>query len=242
MNSIEIHFILVEAALPENIGAAARAIKTMGFRSLMLVDSADHLCDRARWVAHGSNDVLENAVVYQKFEDAAKEIDFLIGTTVRKRAFKRHYYGADELVGLIKKKFDSINSVGVVFGPEKSGLDSETLKKCDVVSTIPMKYDFPSLNLAQAVMVYAYELSDLILNNGSSEILNPTESDFRVLKKKVSQLLEIFGISSDLNVYHRLMERFGFMNSEDISLVHFVCERIYKFLKEVNHGKTSKIS
>ena len=158
---INFHFILVEPALPENIGAAARAMKTMGFHSLRLVNPADHLCERARWVAHGSNDILDRAALFSDFDSAIADIDLLVGTTVRRRGFKRNYYPVSELISVIKNKTDFIKSVGLVFGPEKSGLTNEQLKRCDVVSTIPMKNPFPSLNLAQAVMVYAFGLSDL---------------------------------------------------------------------------------
>ncbi len=236
---INFHFILVDPALPENIGAAARAMKTMGFHSLRLVKPADHLCERARWVAHGSNDILEQAAVFSDFDSAIEDIDLLIGTTVRKRGFKRNYYHVSELISVIKNKTDFVRNVGIVFGPEKSGLTNEQLKKCDIVSTVPMKNSFPSLNLAQAVMVYAFGLSELNLEQQNERADQARAERFLVLKNKVARLLETFEITKDLNVYHRLMERLAVLSGEDISLVHFICERIKKYLEKEKHGSTS---
>jgi len=236
---MDFHFILVEPALPENIGAAARAMKTMGFHLLRLVNPAGHLCERARWVAHGSNDILEQAAVFSDFDSAIEDIDLLIGTTVRKRGFKRNYYHVNELISVIKNKTDFIKSVGLVFGPEKSGLTNDQLKRCDIVSTIPMKNRFPSLNLAQSVMVYAFGLSNLNLEKQNEEADQARAERFLVLKNKVSRLLETFEITKDLNVYHRLMERLAALSGEDISLIHFICEKINKFLEKENNGSTS---
>ncbi|MGE0087944.1 MAG: TrmH family RNA methyltransferase [Bacteroidales bacterium] len=85
---IDIHFILVEPAVSENIGAAARALKTMGFSSLRLVKPANHLADEARWLAHASNDILENAHVFPSLKEAVKDMDWIIGTTAKKRKGK----------------------------------------------------------------------------------------------------------------------------------------------------------
>ena len=62
--NMNFHFILTEPAVPGNIGSSARAIKTMGFDSLRLVNPCDHLCDEARWMAHASNDILEKGSRY----------------------------------------------------------------------------------------------------------------------------------------------------------------------------------
>ena len=85
---MEVSFILVEPAGPENVGAAARAIKTMGFDDLRLVNPCDHLDMKARMLAHASNDILENAKVYQSFEEAIKDIDFVFATSAKQRWVK----------------------------------------------------------------------------------------------------------------------------------------------------------
>ncbi len=82
---MKICIILNHPTTPENIGAAARALKTMGFSDLRLVDPCDHLSDRAHWLAHGSEDILESAQVFNSITAAISDIDFLIGTSAKKR-------------------------------------------------------------------------------------------------------------------------------------------------------------
>lgn len=81
---MQIHFILVEPAVPENVGAAARAMKTMGFTSLRLVNTKAHLAEEASWLAHASNEILENAQEFKTLQEAIHDIDWIIGTSAKK--------------------------------------------------------------------------------------------------------------------------------------------------------------
>ena len=154
-------FILVEPAVPENIGASARAIKTMGFNNLRMVNPCDFRDGKAQWVAHGSREILDNAGVYKDLETATADLDFIVGTTSKKRRTNQDYYYPDHLKEIISSKQKSINKLGIVFGREESGLSNEELKLCDLISTIRLSRPYPSLNLSQSVMLYAYELSQL---------------------------------------------------------------------------------
>ncbi|CDL51592.1 TrmH family RNA methyltransferase [Klebsiella pneumoniae] len=78
--------ILVGPARAENVGAAARAMKTMGFRELRIVDSEAHLAPPARWVAHGSGDILDGITTYPTLAEALHDVDFTVATTARSRA------------------------------------------------------------------------------------------------------------------------------------------------------------
>jgi tRNA/rRNA methyltransferase len=218
-------FILVEPAVPENIGASARALKTMGFNKLCLVDPCDFRNMEARRLAHGSHEILENALVYDSLTEATKGCHFTIGTSAKHRRVKHDYYQISEIAGLIKSKESIISKVGVVFGREERGLDNDELKACDIVSYIPMKTVYPSLNLAQAVMVYAWELSKISftvkkLDEGRKE------DEFRSLKKKVSGFLKENQIDGNQVLYNRIMERLGLLKEEDIHLLH----SIHKYL------------
>ena len=82
---MNISFILVEPAVPENIGAAARAIKTMGFNDLRLVNPCDHLDMRAKMLAHASHEILENAKIFTNLSDAIADLDFTIATSAKQR-------------------------------------------------------------------------------------------------------------------------------------------------------------
>ncbi|WP_257895732.1 tRNA/rRNA methyltransferase, partial [Enterobacter roggenkampii] len=159
---MHLSIVLVAPARAENIGAAARAMKTMGFTDLRIVDSTAHLEPAARWVAHGSGDILDNITTYATLADALHDISFTVATTARSRA-KFHYYATPaELVPMLEEKSQWLEKAALVFGREDSGLTNEELELADVLTGAPMVADYPSLNLGQAVMVYCYQLASLI--------------------------------------------------------------------------------
>lgn len=218
---MHISFILIEPATPENIGAAARAIKTMGFNQLRLVNPADHLSGPARWLAHASNDILENAQVFSSFEDATSDIDFIIGTSAKQRSVKEDYVPVKQIPNIIQDKGNTIRNVAVVFGREDTGLRNNELKACDLVTTVPLKTTYPSLNLAQAIMIYAYELSSLNFYEHSVE-KNINEEGFKVLKQKTEFILKDLDFNSESAIYPRILERLMFLSEGDIHLLHSI--------------------
>ena len=222
---IEIHFILVEPAVPENIGAAARAIKTMGFSSLRLVNTTKHLADEARWLAHASNEILDNAKVYKSLKEAVSDIDWVIGTTAKKRRVNQDYYPVNKLNELIQHKASTIKSLAIVFGREESGLTNDELSICHTVSSVPMKTTYPSLNLAQSVMTYAYNLSLLEIKPIKDEEEKDEES-LVALKAKVETILSQIGFVPDSTIYNRIMERLMILGETDIHLIHSICNKI----------------
>ena len=83
---MRLSIVLVSPARAENVGASARAMKTMGFSDMRIVDSDAHLQPAARWVAHGSGEILDNVKTYATLEQALHDVDFTIATTARSRA------------------------------------------------------------------------------------------------------------------------------------------------------------
>jgi tRNA/rRNA methyltransferase len=215
---MQIHFILVEPKVPENIGAAARAIKTMGFSSLRLVNPVDHLHEKAKWLAHASNDILEHATLYASLGEAITDIDFVIGTTAKKRSVKHDYHHCNELTSIISTKAKSINNAAIVFGREESGLTNDELKQCDILSTIPMRRKYPSLNLAQAVMIYTYSLSSLAFTVKKRKEAEPEAAKYLVMREELKKLLVQTGLSPDFNLYNRILERAALLNDDDLNL------------------------
>jgi tRNA/rRNA methyltransferase len=216
-------FILVEPATPENVGAAARALKTMGISDLRLVNPCDYLSDPSRWLAHASNDILEKARVYSTLQKAIGDIDFVIGSTAKKRSVKYDYLPLPELPKLISKKGNTIKKVAVVFGREESGLKNEELKLCDLITTVPLKTTYPSLNLAQAVMVFAYELSKINYSPQLSEY--GYKEGLKALKEKIYKILLDTGFKEDSNIFPRFFERINFLGKDDIHLFHSFCNK-----------------
>ena len=218
---MEIHFILIEPAVPENIGASARAIKTMSFRSLRLVNPVNFPNEKANWMAHGSVDILDEAIVFKNMEEAGHDLDFLIGTSAKRRSVKYDYYPASKLPGIIKNKGAAIQNLGIVFGREESGLTNSELGACDLVSYIPMAAPYPSLNLSQAVMLFAYHLSQL---DELVKIHNPKTStpSYSILKTRIEEILQSIGMDPTSPKYNRILERLSILGEKDIKLLHSI--------------------
>ena len=231
------HFILVAPQLPENIGAAARAMNTMGFDHLRLVNPCDHLNERARWIAHGSNHILETAEIYNSFENALQDLDFIIGSTARRRARRQEYFTGEQLRALVEKKGQSIQNVGVVFGRENHGLLNEEIDRCDALVTLTMRAAYPSLNLAQAVMVFSYVLSPFVLTSEIYTAAPPHEYEFKSLKERVAGIFDKIGLYQNPNIVNRLMERLGHCSEEDVHLLHSVCNKLERKITDQDDVK-----
>ncbi|MFW5877509.1 MAG: tRNA/rRNA methyltransferase [bacterium] len=228
---MELIFILYRPAVPGNIGAAARAIKTMGFSNLRLIDPCDHLSEEARMLAHGSNDILESAEVFKNFEEAVTDIDFLIGTTAKKRSAKEDYASPSEIQKLIYSKKDKVNKTAILFGTEESGLPNELLLECDAASSIPLRTTYPSLNLGQSVMLYAYELSELQMDKSKKADKVP-EKSYAQLRERIKDLLINIDIQPDSPLHNRILERFSTIDSADINLLHSITSRLGKIINK----------
>jgi len=221
----EVVFLLVLPAREENVGAAARALKTMGFSRLRLVNpQCNHLGERARLTAHGSTDILENAQVYDSLAEARHDISLLIGSAAKKRNVAEDYHRVEDLPEIISAKGDTVHKVGIVFGSEESGLSNEDLAICDLLSTIPMIRKYPSLNLGQAVMVYAVYLSKVSLVYARKKERPAGEDELQVVKQKAAQVLQDVGMDPDGNIYPRIMERLMLMGKDDLNLFHSFCK------------------
>jgi len=148
-------FILVRPLYAGNIGAAARALKNMGFSRLVLAEPrASPLDLEAHKFAVGASDLLKKARVFSSLKQAIADRQILIGTSCRTGKRRRNFVTLSELPALIAP----VKKVGFLFGPEEGGLTNEEIALCHHVVTIPTNPRFSSLNLAQAVMVIAYEL------------------------------------------------------------------------------------
>lgn len=224
-------FILVEPAVPENVGAAARAIKTMGFSDLRLVNPCDYLSVDARKLAHASNEILENACVFGSLEEALHDIDFAFATSARERWIKLDIIDSHNLPQFIKEKGNTISKVAIVFGREESGLTNHEISLCQRVTTIPLKKMYPSLNLAQSVMVFAYILSDLGQEASATPKTDPGQS-YQALLKKVDTIMNAIDLGPNKLIYGRLMERLSELGEHDIKLLHSVTAEVIKKLRD----------
>ncbi|MEE9322070.1 MAG: RNA methyltransferase [Granulosicoccus sp.] len=160
--SLEIIFVLVGTTHTGNLGAAARAMKTMGFDKLRLVNCCSHKTEEAKARSSGANDVLENALVCKDLDAAIADCVAVIGTSARARQLSVPMLSCREIgaeLAALAAETEQARKVAMVFGQERSGLDNDALDRCTRQLRIPCNPDFSSLNLGSAVQVVAYELS-----------------------------------------------------------------------------------
>lgn len=228
---MEFSVILVAPARAENIGAAARAMKTMGFTELRIVASEAWRDEAARRVAHGAGDILDGVRTWPTLQAALADVDFTIATTARSRT-KFHYYATpQQLVPLLEEKRNWLGRCALVFGREDSGLTNDELALADVLTGVPMVADYPSLNLGQAVMVYCYQLSELIAQPGAVN----THSDAQqllALRQRITALLNWLEVSDDIKMADWLSQRLGLLAQRDTAMLHRLLHDIEKKLPE----------
>lgn len=169
-------FVLVQPHYPENVGAAARAMKTMGFQRLALVKPGkmavpEHVM--AKKMAVKSLDVLEGAEIHKTLDAALSNIDIVFATTSRS--------GVSYIESPLAASRDIVRlatlgrRIALVFGNEKSGLDNQQLARCTRYIRIAMAAEQPSINLAQTVQILAYQLLATTLEGGP-DLTKPTDS------------------------------------------------------------------
>ncbi|HHQ4670793.1 tRNA/rRNA methyltransferase [Aeromonas veronii] len=225
---MKLYFVLVAPARPANVGAAARAMKTMGFDAMRLVASRVHEEEEASWVAHGAQEILTQAEAFDTLPEALADMDLVIATTARERGRYQHYLTPGEIREQIRSK-PSLGKVAIVFGCEESGLSNEQLAEVDLISYLPLKVSYPSLNLGQAIMLYAYEMSQLMdeLNaDGAAAVAENFDNagQVRVLKSKTAELLGELGVSQDEKLHQWVMDRVPMLPQRDLNMLHLLCK------------------
>ena len=197
--------ILVGPARAENVGAAARAMKTMGFHDLRIVDSEAHLAPAARWVAHGSGDILDGITNY--------------------------YATPQQLLPLLEEKANWMTHTALVFGREDAGLTNEELALADVLTGVPMAADYPSLNLGQSVMVYCYQLASL-MQQPAPAAAAADHHQLQALRLRALALLSRLGVEDDAKLADWLSQRMGLLQQRDTAMLHRLLHDIEKNLPE----------
>jgi len=165
-----VRFVLVETSRPGNVGAAARAMKTMGFHDLVLVKPRyEHVLmhEEAVAFASGAQDVLQQARVVNSLDEAIADCNVVAGLSARLREFSPPLMQPREFAASISASMaastaaltaeESTLQAALVFGNERFGLSNEQVERCKVLLHVPTNPDYSSLNLAQAVQIMAYE-------------------------------------------------------------------------------------
>ena len=147
------YVVLVEPEYEGNLGLIARVAKNFGAEGLILVNPRCEIGEEARRRAMHAVDYLEKARIFNSLEDVRKELDFLAATTAKTASA----YNVNRAF-ITPDKLELVESMGVVFGRESSGLTNEEIALCDVVVHIPTSREYPTLNITHAVAIVLYEL------------------------------------------------------------------------------------
>lgn len=153
---IEPKIVLVETSHPGNIGATARAMKTMSLQELVLVNPKEFPHSEATARAAAAHDVLDSAVVYESLSKAVADCHWVVGVTARPRRISAAVYPPREIISKTLDEF-SQRKVALVFGRERNGLTNSELDLCQAICTIPSNTECSSLNIGAAVQVLCYE-------------------------------------------------------------------------------------
>jgi tRNA/rRNA methyltransferase len=170
--------VLVRPQLGENIGKAARAMLNFGLTEMRLVEPRDGWPNPAAGpAAAGADEVLASAQVFSSVADAVADCAHVYATTVRKRGVTKPVLAPDEAAREIA---GNLGRSAILFGPERSGLDTDDVALARTIVTVPVNPAFPSLNLAQAVILCAYEWSKQApaLADPGHRLAQPTAEDW----------------------------------------------------------------
>lgn len=150
--------ILVAPQLGENVGTAARAMANFGLTDLRLVNPREGWPnEKAAAAAAGADHVIGGVRVFDSLEDAVAGLSYVFATTARSRDLAKAVVGPNEAAGMARSRIQVGQGVGFMFGREKSGLTNEEVSLADAILTLPVEPTFSSLNIAQAVLIIAYE-------------------------------------------------------------------------------------
>jgi tRNA (cytidine32/uridine32-2'-O)-methyltransferase len=158
MNAGSPRIVLSRPTHPGNIGSAARAMKNMGLSELVLVAPLKYPHPDAIALAADAVDVLERARVYATLEEAISDCELVVGTSARNRRIGWPALGTEECAQRLVHTAARGSAAALVFGQERTGLTNEELDLCQYVVTIPTNPEYPSINLAGAVQILAYEI------------------------------------------------------------------------------------
>ncbi len=175
MDLSRIRIVLVQTTHPGNIGAAARAMKNMGLTQLVLVNPRDFPSGVALGRAASALDILDNAQVVDSLDAAIADCGLVIGTSARSRSIPWPMVDpegcAEKLVVASNQ-----NDVALVFGREDRGLSNDELQLCHFHVQIPANEEYPSLNIAAAVMLLCYEIRKAVLRAPVEDKAENTDS------------------------------------------------------------------
>ena len=175
--------VLVRPQMGENIGAAARAMLNFGLDRMRIVAPRDGWPNPAAVaMASGAGRLLDSATVHDDIAAAVDDSTFVFATTARQRELTKPVYSPEAAMKLAAEKIAQGQHVSVLFGPERAGLENKDIAQANATITVPVNPEFPSLNLAQCVLLLGYEwrraaseITDITTEMGGTDWANSDE-------------------------------------------------------------------
>ncbi len=178
-------FILVKPQLGENIGACARSMKNFGFSKLFIVDPKTIFPNhKTKATSVGAYDIINKAKVCNKIEDAIDPFNCIISLSARRRDINKKHISIKDFQNIVKKR-EGLN-IGLMFGPEASGLSNKDLSYSNYILQIPTSSKFKSLNLSHSLTIICFEIFKLL----NEKKINKNNLSLKISSKsKVSSLV-----------------------------------------------------
>ena len=237
----QFRIVLCETSHPGNIGSVARAMKTMGFSDLYLVNPKDFPSKHAEALACGAEDILKKATRVSTLEGALKNINHVIGFTARKRELTQPHKNVRDLSKQLINEASN-NKIAIIFGNETNGLSNLELQHCQSLGFIDANSKYSSLNLAHAVQIVCHEIrmvSELPIKN---KILKQITKKYvshdlqNGFYKHLEEILDEIGFLKKIQA-NRLMMRLRLlfnrtqMEKEEVNILRGILSEIQKKLK-----------
>ena len=155
MSLKNVHFILVRPQIGENIGSVARAIKNFNITKLRIINPrCEWPNQKALATSVGAKDILKSTKIYNSLKKSIDDLDVVFATSSRIRKANKKIISVIDL----KKKIDKKNKIGIIFGPEASGLTNDDISHANYLVKIPTNEKFSSLNLSHSAIIFCFEL------------------------------------------------------------------------------------
>src|SRR6185369_7549638 len=195
--------VLVEPQSPGNIGMVCRAMKNMGLFRLRLVKGCDRFHPESLKFAVAARDLLESAEVFPDLAAALADCTITAGTTRRHGKYRQEILSPPELAGVFREQAGTDCRAAIVFGREDSGLTTDELSLCRWHATIPTAEEYGSLNLAQSVLLFCYELGKAGVSPGGGRAMElATSSEMESLFSQLGVCLHKIGFLNEQNPEH----------------------------------------
>ena len=179
-----IHFILIRPQMGENIGSVARAIKNFNIKHLRIVNPRCHWPNqKALATSVGAKDIIKSTKVYSSIEKSIGDLDIVFASTSRIRKVNKKIISVLDLKKKIKRK----RKIGIIFGPEASGLSNDEISYADYLVKIPTSKKFSSLNLSHSVIIFFFQLFQHFTKK--NVVYNSNYKSSTVTKSEVNKFL-----------------------------------------------------